>query len=103
MGGTCNAIPNAIHEHHRQGSGHTWGTPVFQGTRVPFQALLDYLEGGETLDDFLDVSQRYRRMPPWLRWSWRSRWSLVSWVKSSRSANRYESPAGRMYPAQVQI
>ena len=31
------------------------GTPVFQGTRVPFQALLDYLEGGETLDEFLDV------------------------------------------------
>jgi uncharacterized protein (DUF433 family) len=30
------------------------GTPVFQGTRVPFQALLDYLEGGETLDKFLD-------------------------------------------------
>ena|SRR5258706_8382134 len=30
------------------------GTPVFLGTRVPFQALLDYLEGGQTLDDFLD-------------------------------------------------
>ena len=30
------------------------GTPVFYGTRVPFQALLDYLEGGETLDEFLD-------------------------------------------------
>jgi uncharacterized protein (DUF433 family) len=30
------------------------GTPVFQGTRVPFQALMDYLEGGETLDEFLD-------------------------------------------------
>lgn len=30
------------------------GTPVFRGTRVPFQALLDYLEGGHTLDDFLD-------------------------------------------------
>jgi uncharacterized protein (DUF433 family) len=30
------------------------GTPVFRGTRVPFQALLDYLEGGRTLDDFLD-------------------------------------------------
>lgn len=29
------------------------GTPVFRGTRVPFQALLDYLEGGHTLDDFL--------------------------------------------------
>jgi uncharacterized protein (DUF433 family) len=30
------------------------GTPVFRGTRVPFQALLDYLEAGQTLDDFLD-------------------------------------------------
>jgi uncharacterized protein (DUF433 family) len=30
------------------------GTPVFQGTRVPFQALLDYLEGGQTIDEFLD-------------------------------------------------
>jgi uncharacterized protein (DUF433 family) len=30
------------------------GTPVFRGTRVPFQALLDYLEGGQTLTDFLD-------------------------------------------------
>lgn len=30
------------------------GTPVFGGTRVPFQALLDYLEGGQTLDEFLD-------------------------------------------------
>jgi uncharacterized protein (DUF433 family) len=30
------------------------GTAVFRGTRVPFQALLDYLEGGQTLDEFLD-------------------------------------------------
>ncbi len=30
------------------------GTPVFRGTRVPFQALLDYFEGGETLDEFLE-------------------------------------------------
>jgi uncharacterized protein (DUF433 family) len=30
------------------------GTPVFRGTRVPFQAFLDYLEGGQTLDEFLD-------------------------------------------------
>ena len=29
------------------------GTPVFTGTRVPVQALIDYLEGGETIDDFL--------------------------------------------------
>ncbi len=30
------------------------GTPVFAGTRVPIQALLDYLEAGDSLDDFLD-------------------------------------------------
>ena len=30
------------------------GTPVFVGTRVPFQNLLDYLEGGDTLEEFLD-------------------------------------------------
>ncbi len=30
------------------------GTPVFRGTRVPVQTLFDYLEGGETLEDFLD-------------------------------------------------
>jgi len=30
------------------------GVPVFRGTRVPFQALLDYLESGQTLGDFLN-------------------------------------------------
>lgn len=29
------------------------GTPVFVGTRVPLQSLFDYIEGGETLDQFL--------------------------------------------------
>ena len=29
------------------------GTPVFRGTRVPVQSLFDYLEGGETLDEFV--------------------------------------------------
>ena len=29
------------------------GTPVFYGTRVPVQNLVDYLEGGESIDDFL--------------------------------------------------
>jgi len=29
------------------------GTPVFRGTRVPVQALFDYLEGGDALEDFL--------------------------------------------------
>ena len=30
------------------------GEPVFRGTRVPFKALIDYLERGDTLDAFLD-------------------------------------------------
>ena len=29
------------------------GTPVFMGTRVPLQNLIDYLEGGESIEDFL--------------------------------------------------
>jgi len=29
------------------------GTPVFAGTRVPVQTLVDYLEEGDSLDDFL--------------------------------------------------
>ena len=30
------------------------GAPVFAGTRVPVQTLLDYLKAGESIDDFLD-------------------------------------------------
>jgi uncharacterized protein (DUF433 family) len=30
------------------------GEPVLRGTLVPFQTLLDYLEGGDTLDEFLE-------------------------------------------------
>jgi len=30
------------------------GTPVFVGTRVPARTLLDYLEGGDSLEEFLD-------------------------------------------------
>jgi uncharacterized protein (DUF433 family) len=29
------------------------GTPVFAGTRVPIQTLLDYLEAGDSIDEFL--------------------------------------------------
>jgi hypothetical protein len=44
------------------------GTPVFAGTRVPARTLIDYLETGHTLDDFLDdfppsAGNRHRR--PW--------------------------------------
>ena len=30
------------------------GTPVFRGTRVPVQTLIEYLERGQTIDEFLD-------------------------------------------------
>lgn len=30
------------------------GTPVFSGTRVPVETFIEYLEGGESIDDFLD-------------------------------------------------
>jgi len=30
------------------------GEPVFRGTRVPFKILIDYLEGGDTVDQFLE-------------------------------------------------
>jgi uncharacterized protein (DUF433 family) len=30
------------------------GTPVFRGTRVPVQTFLDYLEAGDTIDEFLE-------------------------------------------------
>jgi len=29
------------------------GTPVFRGTRVPFQTMIEYLEGGDSIEDFL--------------------------------------------------
>lgn len=44
-GGMCQAIardPEIMH-----------GTPVFRDTRVPVHTLFDYLEGGDTLEDFL--------------------------------------------------
>ncbi|HUD47304.1 MAG TPA: DUF433 domain-containing protein [Candidatus Baltobacteraceae bacterium] len=37
------------------------GTPVFTGTRVPVQNLVDYLEGGESIDDFLGSFPGVRR------------------------------------------
>ncbi|MEQ1924410.1 MAG: DUF433 domain-containing protein [Pyrinomonadaceae bacterium] len=30
------------------------GTPVFAGTRVPIQTLIDFLTAGDTIDDFID-------------------------------------------------
>jgi uncharacterized protein (DUF433 family) len=37
------------------------GTPVFVGTRVPVQSLFDYLEGGDTLEEFLRQFPSVRR------------------------------------------
>ena len=37
------------------------GEPVFRGTRVPFKVLTDYLEGGDTLDQFLEQYQSVSR------------------------------------------
>jgi len=31
------------------------GTPCFRGTRVPVQSLIDLIEGGETIDEFLEL------------------------------------------------
>ena len=30
------------------------GTPVFRGTRVPLQALIEYLESGQSIEDFME-------------------------------------------------
>ena len=46
------------------------GTPVLVGTRVPVQALIDYIEGGHSLKEFLDdfpPSREKLLLPPWSR------------------------------------
>ena len=43
-------MPSAVHKDPNI----LGGEPVFRGTRVPFQILIDYLEGGDTLDQFLE-------------------------------------------------
>ena len=40
-----------------------WGATVFAGTRVPVDILFDYLAGGDTLDDFLNLSPRSSETP----------------------------------------
>jgi len=37
------------------------GTPVFRGTRVPAQTLFDYLEGGDSIEDFMNDFPTVRR------------------------------------------
>jgi uncharacterized protein (DUF433 family) len=43
-------VENSVISRHADVMG---GTPVFTGTRVPVQTLLDYLEAGDSIDDFL--------------------------------------------------
>jgi uncharacterized protein (DUF433 family) len=44
------SVPPAVHSDPEV----MGGTPVFVGTRVPFQTLLDYIEGGDPLSEFLE-------------------------------------------------
>lgn len=37
------------------------GTPVFAGTRVPIETLIDFLKNGDSIDDFLDGFPTVRR------------------------------------------
>jgi uncharacterized protein (DUF433 family) len=51
MGGSSITPPNPVVHSDPEILG---GTPVFIGTRVPLRNLIDYLEGGNCLDEFLD-------------------------------------------------
>ena len=42
------------------------GTPVFNGTRVPIQTLIDYLEGGQSIDEFLEGFPKKPKPGCWL-------------------------------------
>lgn len=61
------------------------GTPVFAGTRVPVQTLFEYIEGGETLDVFLehfpDVSREHAQAVSKL-----SKAALIAEITSSAEA-----------------
>ena len=51
------------------------GTPVFVGTRVPVRTLIDYLEAGDSLHEFLDDFPTVRRelaMAALRSWNWGS-------------------------------
>lgn len=55
------------------------GTPVFVGTRVPLQNLVDYLEGGKSAEDFLDASPTVGRE------------QVIAVIESGNSASRLET------------
>ena len=60
------------------------GTPVFAGTRVPVQTLFDYLEEGDSLDEFLDDSPAVSR---------EHGIKVLERMKESFLAHEYESAA----------
>jgi len=60
------------------------GTPVFSGTRVPARALIDYLEAGRSLDEFLDDFPSVSRTQAV---------GLLKLVKTTLISNLYERAA----------
>lgn len=59
------------------------GTPVFVGTRVPAQSLIDYLAAGDSLAKFLDAFPSVRREQAVLALEW-AREALLTGARSSR-------------------
>jgi uncharacterized protein (DUF433 family) len=59
------------------------GTPVFVGTRVPAQSLIDYLAAGDTLDQFLDAFPSVSREQAVAALEW-ARDALLTSVRSRR-------------------
>ena len=60
------------------------GTPVFRGTRVPVKTLLDYLEHGNSLDEFLDDFPTVRK---------NQATGVLELFKKSLLGKKYESAA----------
>jgi uncharacterized protein (DUF433 family) len=59
------------------------GTPVFVGTRVPAQSLIDYLAAGDTLNKFLDAFPSVKREQAVAALEW-AREALLTGARSSR-------------------
>lgn len=63
------------------------GTPVFSGTRVPVQTLLDYIEGGESIDSFLEGFPSVTR-EQMLAFLYEIKQQIISGVEESECAVR---------------
>jgi len=59
------------------------GTPVFVGTRVPAQSLIDYLAAGDSLNKFLDAFPSVKREQAVAALEW-AREALLTGARSSR-------------------